>query len=160
MRKLKLSWELVVKRVMTKKVCRLCFALMLSLLLLGAGSVPAWAIDVVVHSTVKTEALKVRELRAIFAMKRQRWPDSKPITVFVLSGDSPLHRQFCKEVLQLFPHQLRSGWDKMVYSGRGSGPMVVNSEEEMVEVLAKTPGAIGYVTDATGFEQIKALEIK
>ena len=148
---------------MLKKISRYCFSIVLSLILLGALAVPVWAIDVVVHPELvvaNAESLGVREIRAIFAMKRQRWPNSKPITVVVLDGSSLLHRRFCKEILQVFPHQLQSGWDKMIYSGRGNGPVVVKSEKEMMDVLAKTPGSIGYVSTSTELKQLKVLEIR
>jgi hypothetical protein len=45
----------------------------------------------------------------------------------------------------MFPHQLRWAWDRQVFSGTGRAPIMVNTEEEMRQRIASTPGAIGYL---------------
>lgn len=150
----------VISKRAYKKILHFFVSVIFVFAVMLVGLKSAIAIEVLVHSSVKIEKVSVGELRAIFAVKRRRWPDSSPVTIVVLEGNSPLHRQFCKEVLQVFPHQLQTGWDRMVYSGRGAGPVVVANEKEMMEVLAKTPGSVGYISDTTQFGALKMLEIK
>ncbi|MXS84364.1 hypothetical protein ABO04_00155 [Nitrosomonas sp. HPC101] len=66
----------------------------------------------------------------------------------MLPDDAPLHSIFSKKKLNLFPYQLRSAWDRLVYSGTGQAPFVVHSEEEMHTKIATTPGSIGYLSRA------------
>lgn len=120
-------------------LCTMC-------LLLGY-SVQGLALSIVTHSSVTKTTMSVSELRAIFSMRLTHWSDSSPIKVFVLPNEHPRHKEFSKNVLRLFPHQLQSSWDRLVYSGTGSAPTVVQSEEEMRRVLAITPGSIGYISD-------------
>jgi ABC-type phosphate transport system substrate-binding protein len=140
----------------------LCFRYLrpLLILLLIQGLVPfvAYAIEadagtgveVIVHPGVSNESLSLGRLRVIFSMRVTRWSNSQPIHVFVLPGNHPLHQRFVKNVLKLFPHQLQSAWDRMVYSGTGVAPTVVSSVEEMRARIASTPGAIGYVNSPEG----------
>jgi ABC-type phosphate transport system substrate-binding protein len=102
-------------------------------------------IEVIVSPDVQNESLSIGRLRVIFLMRVTRWANSQPIHVFVLPGDHPLHQKFVKSVLKLFPHQLQSAWDRMVYSGTGVAPTVVSSVAEMRARIASTPGAIGYI---------------
>ena len=81
-------------------------------------------------------------------MRLRTWQNGLPIRVFVLPDDAPLHSIFAKQKLNVFPYQLRSAWDRLVYSGTGQAPFVVHSEEEMYKRIASTPGAIGYLSDA------------
>jgi ABC-type phosphate transport system substrate-binding protein len=106
---------------------------------------PLSVVEVIVNPGVQHESLSVGRLRVIFSMRVTRWADSQPIHVFVLPGDHPLHQRFVKNVLKLFPHQLQSAWDRMVYSGTGVAPTIVASVEEMRAKIASTPGAIGYI---------------
>lgn len=106
---------------------------------------PVSDIEVIVNPGVQNESLPIGRLRVIFSMRVTRWTNSQPIHVFVLPGDHPLHQQFVKNVLKLFPHQLQSAWDRMVYSGTGVAPTVVSSVAEMRAKIASTPGAIGYI---------------
>lgn len=83
-------------------------------------------------------------LREVFFVRVTSWPNGLPIRVFVLPDQNPLHIRFSKEILGVYPYQLRSAWDRMIYSGTGVPPTVVDSEEEMRARLKSTPGAIGY----------------
>ena len=108
-------------------------------------SLPADAQEIVVNPNLKKEHLSLNALRAMFGMRLRNWPDGTPVKVFVLNDDSKLHASFSKKKLEIFPHQLRYAWDRLVYSGTGQAPTKVDSEEEMREMVASTPGAIGYL---------------
>jgi len=116
---------------------------LLLVLLFSSGLLQAE--EVIVNSSV-ADNLPKRALRAIFGMRLSRWPDdNSEITVFVLADENPSHAQFCKTTLNVFPHQLRRAWDRLVFSGTGQAPIQVTSEAEMLRRVAETPGAIGYV---------------
>lgn len=101
--------------------------------------------EVVVNDRVSQQSLSVTTIRAIFGMRLRTWPNGRPIQVFVLYDEHPLHARFCKQVLNIFPHQLRLAWDRLVFSGTGQAPYQVSSEQEMRIRIAATPGAIGYL---------------
>ena len=90
--------------------------------------------------------LSQQALTAIFGMRLTVWPDGTPIRVFVFPDDAPVHAQCCKQVLHVFPHQMRAAWDRLVFSGTGQAPEIVTSPHEMKSRLEQTPGAIGYLT--------------
>lgn len=100
---------------------------------------------VVVNSDVAVHELPLGTVRTIFGMRLQAWDGGLPIKVFVLPDNHPAHVAFTKQVLGMFPHQLRWAWDRLVFSGTGQAPLQVRSEEEMRERVASTPGAIGYL---------------
>ncbi|MGR9044926.1 MAG: hypothetical protein ACU83N_06505 [Gammaproteobacteria bacterium] len=91
------------------------------------------------------KALSREDLREIFFGRRTRWPDGSQLRVYVLPDQHPVHIRFTKEILGVYPYQLRSAWDRMVYSGTGTPPVVVDSLEEMLVQIRQVPGAIGYI---------------
>ena len=101
--------------------------------------------SVVVNHDVPEQSISLKKLRAIFAMKLRFWEEGKPITVFVLTKDDPIHAAFCKKILNIFPNQLESVWYRQVYTGTGQAPIEVTSESELIERVKNTPGAIGYI---------------
>lgn len=101
--------------------------------------------QVIVNPGVPEESLTRSTLRTIFAMRLRTWSDGKPIRVFVLKDKTPNHVQFCKNVLHVFPYQLRSSWDRLIFSGTGQAPIQVSTEDEMRRKVANSPGAIGYL---------------
>lgn len=106
------------------------------------------------------EAISRSALRAIFGMRLRSWRDNRPTRVFVLDDDHPLHETFSKKVLNIYPHQLRLAWDRLVYSGTGQAPVEVDSVQEMLERLKNTPGAIGYLPKSMVDDSVQVLDVQ
>lgn len=115
---------------------------------------------VIVHPDVGLESVTANVLRAIFSMRMKTWQDGKLIRVYVLPDDHELHQTFTKETLNVFPYQLRSTWDRLVFSGTGQAPTTVSSNEEMLQKIANTPGSIGYLETIYLNDDVKVLQIK
>ncbi len=103
---------------------------------------------VVCHPEQSGEEFSTGELLRIYAMRKRNWSDGTPITVYTLPKSHSTHQEFVTQFLKLQPHQLNRLWHKLVFSGTGVQPEVVVSYDEMLEKVAATPGAIGYVDDA------------
>ncbi|MHB1173928.1 MAG: type 2 periplasmic-binding domain-containing protein [Sulfuriferula sp.] len=131
-------------------------ALLCLCVLYGAN---ARAVTIIVNPSVTIASVSQNAVRSMFAMKLLQWPDGQPVRVFVLPDDNPLHRAFCKEVLDVYPYQLRQTWDRLVYSGTGQAPIEVNSEEEMLKSVAHTPGALGYLKKIKPGERVRTLSV-
>ena len=86
--------------------------------------------------------------------------DKEPITVFVFKDDNPNHINFAKRVLSIFPHQLRRAWDRLVYSGTGQAPITVDSTEAMLQAVASTTGAIGYIQKHKVDNSVRIVEVR
>ena len=105
------------------------------------------AIEIITHPQVTESSLTKSQLRRIYTMRQLRWSNNKAITVFVLPSQHVLHQRFAKERLQIFPYQLNRIWYKLTYSGLGVAPIIVKSEQELIQAVLETPGAIGYLSD-------------
>lgn len=103
------------------------------------------AVDVVVSPSLIKTKLDRDLLRAVFTMRVREWPDGSPVRVFVLPDDNPLSDRFYRERLGMYSYVLRRAWDRMVFTGTGFAPTVVRSEQEMLERVRSTPGAIGFM---------------
>ena len=125
---------------MLKKLCCLLLLWPLSL-----GAAPR----VIVHPGVQQQSISNDQLNRIYAMQLKRWADGTPIRVFALSSQAPLHRTFVIDYFGMRAHQLDRLWQRLLYSGTGRAPMRVADEAEMMALVAKTPGAIGYVDEST-----------
>ncbi|HLP81219.1 MAG TPA: hypothetical protein VK141_04380 [Nitrosomonas sp.] len=113
-----------------------------------------------IYPGVGEKEISHNSLRSIFSMRQKTWPDGTKIRVFVLPDDDQLHEIVSKEKLNVFPYQLRSMWDRLVFSGTGQAPIKVNSVEEMLTKVASTPGAIGYLWRAKIDDTVNVLQIK
>lgn len=129
----------------------------LSLVFFSAQSKAA---TLIANVSVADSSLSKKSLRRIFIMRQTKWPAGTPIKVFVMEQGSDVHRIFCKSVLGLFPYQLERQWNKLVYSGLGEAPGVVSNDQEMIERVATTPGAIGYVNEFEPTDGVKVVTIE
>ncbi|WP_440874962.1 hypothetical protein [Thalassotalea sp. PLHSN55] len=113
----------------------------------------------IVNPTVETTSLSTSQLRRIYSMRQVRWSDGTAIAVFVLPSQHPVHQRFSKDVLRLFPYQLDRIWNKLTFSGLGLRPILVNSEQELLKKIASVPGAIGYVENKEGVDNVVVIKV-
>lgn len=117
------------------------------------------AVQVVVHASNDTENIRVEQIRRIFSMRQTVWSKGQAITVYVLPNEHQIHQLFSTQVLGMFPYQLNRIWNKLVYSGLGEEPIKVQSEQEMLERVSQTPGAIGYVMQSNNLDNVYVINV-
>jgi len=114
----------------------------------------------IINSHNSQQSISQNGLGAVFKMRLRRWQNGVPITVFVINDKLPLHQQFCKKILNVFPHQMRRVWDKAVFSGAGQAPIQLENEQAMLKKISSTPGAIGYLNSTHLTDKVKILEVQ
>lgn len=117
------------------------------------------ATQIIAHPSVPLEQLTHAQLRALFSMRHTQWPDGTTVRVIVLSSEHPAHQDFCKKQLRMFPYQLDSIWNKLSFSGIGTRPQRVSTEQEMQQMVEATPGAIGYRSSRNEQIGVQIIEI-
>jgi ABC-type phosphate transport system substrate-binding protein len=128
--------------------------------LFAAFSPIATATEIVVNKTVPATDYSTADIRAIFTIKKTSWSNHRQIKVYTLADNNPLHKDFVKNRLRMFAHQLRRVWDRMTYSGTGVAPIELDSEQEMIDKIANTPDSIGYLSSKPDNENIRSFEPK
>ncbi|WP_245392729.1 hypothetical protein [Salinicola halimionae] len=118
------------------------------------------AVIIIANPAVQQSSLPLETLRAVFAMRQRTLPGGQAVHVFVLPDDNPVHEEFSKKILGVYPHQLRLAWDRAVFSGTGQAPNEVEDEADMLEAVASTPGSIGYIKQSSLNDQVRVLDIE
>ena len=147
-------------RISTKgRGLRLAGAALLCLIS-ALGAVSARPDTLIVNPNVAIESLSRDEARLYLSKRLTQWPDGERVRVFVLPDSHPVHEQVMKTLLGLYPYQLRRAWDRQLFSGTGQAPETVASEWEMINRVARMPGALGYVESSLPDSSVRALEIR
>jgi TonB family protein len=68
-----------------------------------------------------------------------------------------VHDAFCKQFLSRDGEEIRIYYDGIVFTGKGSMPKQLNSDADVVKYVARTPGAIGYVSSSASTDGVKVL---
>jgi len=109
---------------------------------LGAGE----DFKVIVHSSQPGTAIDRALLTRIYLGGASRWGDGTPVTPVDQTARAPVRASFCVGALGMPLGRVQSHWIDLVTSSRRRPPVVKRSDEEVIALVAATPGAIGYVS--------------
>ena len=133
---------------------------MLALVLLGAGSVNADPVAVVVHPSVEVDELTFAEFRKIILGDRQFWSAGHRITLIVRAPVADERTLLLEEVYKMSEAQYRQYWVAKVFRAEvTSGPRVVLSNEEAVDLVGVIEGAVAIVNAEDVPGGLKVLKI-
>jgi ABC-type phosphate transport system substrate-binding protein len=133
------------------------FLLSLSLLWMTLPD-PVWAeerIAVIVSPSV-TDSIDRKELARIYQRQQRFWNNGAAIRPVNLSVEHPLRPKFSQLVLGATPEDLVAYWNEQYFHGIAP-PYVLTSEAAIVQFVATTPGAIGYVDAAAITGNVRVL---
>lgn len=124
------------------------------------GSIHAMAgnVKVIANPSVKIESISVGEIKSVFLEERNSLHDGTHVEP-VLSKGGPAHESFLKEYLDKNNDALQDYYRTLVFTGKGLMPKALRSDEEVAAYVAKTRGAIGYVSSTAPVDGVKTLTV-
>ncbi len=112
----------------------------------GASLAAARDLALVSNKSNAVAAVTVPDLVKICKAQTNRWPDGKPVTFVMRSPSAPEMKMVLEKVYGMSEREVNS---LIVTSnhGRSSHPaiLIATSDEELVNQVASTPGAVGVV---------------
>ena len=130
-----------------------------ALLIFGAMNVLAGNVKVIVNSSVSASSISVDDLKGVFLSEKSSLSDGSHV-VPVLSKGGPTHEAFLRQYLGKTSDTLQTYYRSLVFTGKGSMPKMLGSDAEMVSYVAKTKGAIGYVSADVSADGVKTLDVR
>src|SRR5580658_9935637 len=133
-------------------------------LILLLGSLGSWSaasaqdVVLVANKGVQISEISNADLRAIFMGTRTRFADGSHAVPVTLKG-GPAHEVFLRNHLGENPDQFRAQWRKVVFTGQGAMPSAFASESSLLQHVAVTPGAVGYVSRISSQDGVKFLAL-
>jgi len=127
--------------------------------ILGVAGAQAGDLKVIANPSVGASAVSADELKGVFLATKTSLSDGSHVEP-VLEKGGPVHEAFVKEYLGKTDAALQTYYRSMVFTGKGSMPKALAGDAEVVAYVAKTKGAIGYVSAAASTAGVKTLEVK
>ena len=109
-------------------------------------------VKVIANPSVTTDFISAGELKRIYLLQAKKMKDG-PVVEPVLQKRGAVHDTFCTQFLDRDGEEIRTYYHGVVFTGKGSMPREVNSDEEMVSYVAHTRGAIGYVNGRSQYRR-------
>ena len=123
-----------------------------------ASNAQAQAI-VIANASVKSADVSIADLKDVFSGASSSLKDGSKVTPVLLKSGA-VHDEFLTEYIGKNDTAFRASWRSLVFSGQASMPKSLDSEAAVVEYVAHTAGAIGYIGKATPHEGVKVLAVR
>jgi ABC-type phosphate transport system substrate-binding protein len=136
-----------------KKLLNLC-------LVMGAATCfiqQAHAQLVIANPSVKISEASKSDLKDVFTGGSSTLGGAHVAPVLLKGG--PTSDEFLAEYIGKGDSAFRASWRSLVFSGQATMPKSFATDAEVVEYVAHTPGAVGYVSKSAPHEGVKVLAI-
>lgn len=113
---------------------------------------------VITNPSVSETTLSKKDVGNIYLGKKTSWSDGSKIIFVVLTGGDT-HDTFLNSYVGKTASQFKTFWKKQVFTGKGSPPKEFDSDQAMIDFVAQTAGAMGYVSAGADVSKVKTITI-
>src|SRR5712692_10043486 len=126
---------------------------------LGGYAARGADLKVIANLSVSASSVSPDELRNIFLVTRTSLGGGSHVEP-VLSKGGPTHEAFLKQYLGKTDAALNIYYRSLVFTGKAFMPKMLGSDAEVAAYVAKTKGAIGYVSADASALGAKAIAVR
>jgi ABC-type phosphate transport system substrate-binding protein len=135
-----------------------CFLTMMTLYVVSSNAGDA---IVIVNKDNAVTVLTRAEVENMFLGKTTQWPGGGKILPCDQKAESKVAAIFCSSFLNKNVADYQAYWMEIMLSGSATPPKSAVSDQEVIEFVAKTKGAIGYIDAATTLgDGVKKVNVK
>ena len=117
----------------------------IGILMLGVISFASVAdVAVIVHPS-NASKLDSGNISKIFLGKSKKFPSGEQAVPVSQQSKNPIRVEFDRKVLNKSSSQVKAHWSKLLFTGKGQPPREVNTDTEVIELVANNPNIIGFV---------------
>jgi ABC-type phosphate transport system substrate-binding protein len=142
-----------------RRVGALCGGLLLWSCLAGGISTAAADLVIIGNPQLPADSIDSRDLKRIYLGKKSRWSDDSSV-VPVMMKSGPLQDEFVTEYLDRSVNRFVTHWRQLVFTGKGVPPRSFATENELVDFISRTPGAVGFASPGADVADVKVLRVE
>lgn len=106
---------------------------------------------IVIGNKIGFESTSMKELKQIFRGKYSNWKNNEQVTIVLPSSKSESAVKVAFTLYNTSVSSMQRYWLSLVFQGRFSAPVFLETDLEIIAYVKKTPGAIGAISiDAVG----------
>jgi hypothetical protein len=137
---------------------KMLFCTVTALVLFASLQANAADVKVIANPSVAASSISAGDIKDLFLLDKDSLGGSHVEPVLIKGG--PAHEAFLKEFLGKSDSALQAFYRSLVFTGKASMPKALGSDAEVVAYVAKTKGAVGYVSGGASTTGVKTLEVK
>jgi ABC-type phosphate transport system substrate-binding protein len=114
---------------------------------------------VIANASIAAGSISKTELRDVFTGASTSLKGGAQV-IPVLLKDGPVEDDFLQRYVGKSDSAFRAGWRSLLFSGQGVMPRTLDSDSAVVDYVAQTPGAIGYIAKTAPHDGVKILVVR
>ena len=114
----------------------------------------------IIGNNLGSTSLNELQVKDAFKAKNNFWSNGKSLTVCLPETKSSDAAEVSRKLYNKTVSEVQKFWLSQVFQGRSRSPMFFESDEEMMNYVAKTPGAIGAFVNEKGLSIPKELSLQ
>lgn len=128
-----------------------------ALALFTLAALPAFAAPVLIgHKSLEKEKLDPPTLKAVFLGKKVAWDTGGRVVIAVLKS-GPAADEFFQKAVEMNASAFNNHWRRLAMTGGGTAPKSFEKEADLRKFVAETPGAIGFIDQASADASVAVL---
>ena len=127
------------------------------LLLCLVFSLPVTAANVIIVNAGNASGVDLDAVKRIYLGKSKTFPDGSKALPLTYEQGEAVRESFNGGVLGKSESQYSAFWSKLVFTGRGTPPESVSSQEEMLQLVATNPNTMGFIDESLVTDAVKVV---
>jgi ABC-type phosphate transport system substrate-binding protein len=118
------------------------------------------AVVVVVSAESSVTELSRLHLSDLYLGRTTRFENGEAAEPIDQDPESPVRTAFYEAYLGRSQAEIKAHWSKIIFTGRGRPPKAVANDEEVKELVAGDPSAVGYVERRLVDDSVRVVEVE
>ena len=119
----------------------------------------AGEVVVIANKNVPDSQLTKDDVKAIFLGEKTKWSNDTKISFVVLKTPDD-QEKFMKEYVGKSSSQFNNFWKQQVFTGKGKMPETFDDVKALLDYVARTDGAVAYISSDSPADNVKKVEVK
>ena len=117
-----------------------------------------WAeVVVIVNPKNATSSMSAGQVAQIYTGTTAAFPNGSAAAPLDMPDASPVREEFLAKVVGKSASQVKAIWSRLIFSGKGTKPKVLDSSAEVKKQVAADPNAIGFIEKSALDGSVKAV---
>lgn len=114
-----------------------------------ASAQTVWSELTIIGNKTGLTQINAQAARNIFRAKVTTWENKNSVSIALPSPQSNLSETVARLIYGTKPASVQKFWLLQVFQGRANPPSFFDTDQELIQFVQKTPGAIGVISSST-----------
>ncbi|HEX4940204.1 MAG TPA: phosphate ABC transporter substrate-binding protein [Candidatus Kapabacteria bacterium] len=111
----------------------------------------------VIVNPANADAITKDDIASLYLAKTKTFPGGKNAIPLDRPEGSPTRVEFVSKVIDKEEAQMKSYWSRLIFTGKGVPPKVVETDAEVKDMVARNPDTIGFIDAAAADATVKVV---